>query len=78
MDPVGAGDTFLAGVLRGLGGPVDHGRLDGPDPDLRLGAACGSLILEGPGLFGVPYLAAARERLLGGRGHTPEKRPPGD
>jgi hypothetical protein len=36
---------------------------EGPDPDLRLGAACGSLILEGPGVFGVPYLADAQLRM---------------
>ena len=32
---------------------------DGPDPDLRLGAACASLVLEGPGVFAVPDREAA-------------------
>ena len=39
---------------------------DGPDPDLRLGAACGSLILEGPGLYGVPFKVDAVRRMHGG------------
>ena len=46
--------------------PAITGDWDGPDPDLRLGAACGSLILEGPGVFGVPHLADALRRMRGG------------
>jgi hypothetical protein len=38
----------------------------GPHPDLRLGAACASLILEGPGVDGVPHLADAIRRMHGG------------
>ena len=37
----------------------------GPDPDLRLGAACASLILEGPGMFAVPQLDDAVRRMHG-------------
>jgi sugar/nucleoside kinase (ribokinase family) len=66
VDPVGAGDTFLSGVFAVWVHPETAAGWDGPDPDLRLGAACGSLILEGPGVYGVPYLADALERMHGG------------
>jgi sugar/nucleoside kinase (ribokinase family) len=66
VDPVGAGDTFLAGVFAAWVDPGITPTWTGPDPDLRLGAACGSLILEGPGVFGVPYLADAVRRMHGG------------
>jgi sugar/nucleoside kinase (ribokinase family) len=66
VDPVGAGDTFLSGVFAVWVHPDTAGGWDGPDPDLRMGAACGSLILEGPGVYGVPYLADALERMHGG------------
>ena len=66
VDPVGAGDTFLAGVFAAWVHPGIAAGWDGADPDLRLGAACGSLILEGPGVYGVPYLADALRRMGGG------------
>ncbi len=66
VDPVGAGDTFLAAVFAAWVDPAITAGWSGPDPDLRLGAACGSLILEGPGVFGVPYLADAMRRMHGG------------
>ncbi len=66
VDPVGAGDTFLAAVFAAWVDPAITSGWDGPDPDLRLGAACGSLILEGPGVYGVPYLADAVRRMHGG------------
>jgi len=66
VDPVGAGDTFLAGVFAAWVHPEITVEWDGEDPDLRLGAACGSLILEGPGVYGVPYLADAIRRMHGG------------
>jgi sugar/nucleoside kinase (ribokinase family) len=66
VDPVGAGDTFLSGVFSVWVHPETAAGWDGPDPDLRLGAAVGSLILEGPGVYGVPYLADAIERMHGG------------
>lgn len=65
VDPVGAGDTFLAGVFAARVDPSITRGWEGPDPDLRLGAACGSLILEGPGVYGVPYLADAMRRMYG-------------
>ncbi len=66
VDPVGAGDTFLAGTFAAWVRPGVTADWDGPDPDLRLGAACGSLVLEGPGLYGVPHLADAVRRMHGG------------
>ena len=66
VDPVGAGDTFLSGVFASWVHPEITTGWDGPDPDLRLGAAVGSLILEGPGVYGVPYLADALVRMRGG------------
>lgn len=65
VDPVGAGDTFLAGVFAARVDPSITAGWDGPDPDLRMGAACGSLILEGPGVFGVPHLEDAVRRMHG-------------
>jgi len=66
VDPVGAGDTFLSGVLAAQIEPSLAAGWAGGDADLRLGAACGSLVLEGPGLFGVPSLADAQARMRGG------------
>ncbi len=66
VDPVGAGDTFLAGTFAAWVRPDIITAWGGADPDLRLGAACGSLVLEGPGLYGVPHLADAIRRMHGG------------
>jgi sugar/nucleoside kinase (ribokinase family) len=66
VDPVGAGDTFLAGTFAAWVHPGITAGWDGPNPDLRMGAACGSLVLEGPGLYGVPHLADAIGRMHGG------------
>jgi sugar/nucleoside kinase (ribokinase family) len=63
VDPVGAGDTFLAALLAArafperLAGPKGHGG------DLRIAAAAVSLVVEGPGLLGVPDLAMIAGRL---------------
>ena len=65
VDPVGAGDTFLAGVFAAWIAPSIMAGYPGPDPDLRLGAACASLILEGPGMFAVPQLDDALRRMHG-------------
>ena len=66
VDPVGAGDTFLSGVFAAWVRPSLVSTWTAPDGDLRLGAAAGSLILEGPGLFGVPDHDAALRRMFGG------------
>jgi len=63
VDPVGAGDTFLAGVFAAWIQPALVAGWAGPDPDLRLGAACASLILERPGLLGVPRRDEAIQRM---------------
>lgn len=64
VDPTGAGDTMLAGLLaaRLAGG----GRAPGGEPpgghDLHLGALAATLLVERPGLDAVPWLRALRER----------------
>ena len=63
VDPTGAGDVFLAALAaaridpRLVGGRIDRGM------DLLLAAAAAALVLEGPGMAGVPERAAVRERL---------------
>ncbi|HVM66626.1 MAG TPA: PfkB family carbohydrate kinase, partial [Acidimicrobiales bacterium] len=66
VDPVGAGDSFLSGVFAAQVEPSLVTGWTSGDADLRLGAACGSLILEGPGLFAVPHLEDAIARMSGG------------
>jgi hypothetical protein len=69
IDPTGAGDTFLAALLASVLRPAIAGRARARRrPDLRFAAAAGSLVVEGPGLTGVPDRAAvvvrrARERV---------------
>jgi sugar/nucleoside kinase (ribokinase family) len=63
VDPTGAGDTFLSALLatavhRNLGGR-QRGLLD-----LRVAAAAGSLVVEAPGLTGVPDRAAVVARMI--------------
>jgi len=66
VDPTGAGDVFLAALAaariepRLVGGRVDQGF------DLLLAAAAASLVLEGPGLLGVPDRDAVRARMAEG------------
>lgn len=63
VDPTGAGDVFLAGLLAARVEPrIVGGRLD-PRYDFRLAAAVASLVLEAPGLTGVPDRASIRRRL---------------
>lgn len=62
VDATGAGDAFLAGLVAArMGHPL--GGSGRPGTDLRLGAALGSLTVEGPGLEGVPTLRAVAARL---------------
>jgi sugar/nucleoside kinase (ribokinase family) len=67
IDPTGAGDVFLAALAatriepRLVGGRVDHGF------DLLLAAAAASLVLERPGLLGVPDRTALRARIAAAR-----------
>jgi sugar/nucleoside kinase (ribokinase family) len=69
VDPTGAGDTFLAALAAAMIRPslLGPGRR-GPGSALRFAAAAGSLVVEGPGLDGVPDRTAvlvrrARERV---------------
>ncbi len=69
VDPTGAGDTFLAALQASILRPAIAGRHRVRHGlDLRFAAAAGSLVVEGPGLEGVPDRAAvlvrrARERI---------------
>lgn len=69
VDPTGAGDTFLAALQASVLRPAIAGRHRVRHGlDLRFAAAAGSLVVEGPGLEGVPDRAAvlvrrARERI---------------
>jgi hypothetical protein len=68
-DPTGAGDTFLAALQASMLRPAIVGRNRSRHRlDLRFAAAAGSLVVEGPGLDGVPDRASvlvrrARERI---------------
>ncbi len=62
-DPVGAGDVFLAAVLAARARPQLVGGRLGQRFDLRLAAALASLVVEGPGLDGVPTREAVRRRM---------------
>lgn len=63
VDPTGAGDVFLAALAaarvdpRLVGGRLDRGA------DLLLAAAASALVLEGPGMAGVPHRAAVSARI---------------
>jgi hypothetical protein len=63
VDPTGAGDVFLAGLLAARVEPRLIGGGRRPRLDLRLAAAVASLVLEGPGLTGVADRAAIARRL---------------
>lgn len=59
VDPTGAGDVFLAALLAATISPS----IAAPYDALVFAAAAGSLAVEGPGLHGVPDLAAVRARM---------------
>ncbi len=62
VDGTGAGDAFLAGLVAArLGHPLAVSGRHGTD--LRLAAALGSLVVERPGLLGVPSMAAVAQRM---------------
>jgi sugar/nucleoside kinase (ribokinase family) len=62
-DPTGAGDVFLATVLAARVQPRLVGGRIGQRFDLRLAAAVASLVVEGPGLDGVPTRDQVRRRM---------------
>ena len=63
VDPTGAGDVFLAGLLAARVEPRLLGSRPVPRLDFRLAAAVASLVLERPGLAGVPDRASIRRRV---------------
>ena len=66
IDPTGAGDVFLAALAAARIEPRLVGGRIGQGFDLLLAAAAASLVLEGPGMLGVPTRDAVRERMRAG------------
>jgi sugar/nucleoside kinase (ribokinase family) len=66
VDPTGAGDVFLAALASARIQPRLVGGRIGQGFDLLLAAAAASLVLEGPGLHGVPSRDAVRRRMAEG------------
>jgi sugar/nucleoside kinase (ribokinase family) len=63
IDPTGAGDVFLAALAAARIEPrLVRGRI-GSGLDFLLAAAAASLVLEGPGMLGVPDRAAVQRRM---------------
>lgn len=67
IDPTGAGDVFLAALAAARIEPRLVGGRIGAGFDLLLAAAAASLVLEGPGLLGVPDRSAVSERIAAAR-----------
>jgi sugar/nucleoside kinase (ribokinase family) len=63
VDPTGAGDVFLASVLAARAKPQLVGGRIAQHYDLLLAAAVASLLVEGPGLAGVPTREQVRRRM---------------
>jgi sugar/nucleoside kinase (ribokinase family) len=63
VDPTGAGDVFLAALAAARIEPRLVGGRIGQGFDLLLAAAAASLVLEGPGIYGVPTRDAVRTRM---------------
>jgi len=73
VDPTGAGDVFLAALLAARVEPRLTGGRPGPHLDFLLAAAAASLVIEAPGLLGVPSRDAVRHRIA----DAPPSRPIG-
>jgi sugar/nucleoside kinase (ribokinase family) len=80
VDPTGAGDVFLAALAAARIEPRLVGGRIGQGFDLLLAAAAASLVLEGPGMHGVPTRDAVRDRMREAlqRGPVTAGRPVGD
>jgi len=63
IDPTGAGDVFLAAMVATRLEPARVGRPPGRASSTRLAAAAASLVVEAPGLSGVPELATVLRRM---------------
>jgi sugar/nucleoside kinase (ribokinase family) len=63
VDPTGAGDVFLAALAAARIEPRLVGGRTAKGFDLLLAAAAASLVLEGPGMLGVPMRDAVRTRM---------------
>jgi sugar/nucleoside kinase (ribokinase family) len=63
VDPTGAGDVFLAALAAARIEPRLVGGRIGQGFDLLLAAAAASLVLEGPGMLGVPSRDSVRRRM---------------
>lgn len=63
VDPTGAGDVFLAALAAARSQPRLVGGRLGRGFDLLLAAVAASLVIEGPGLHGVPSRTAVRARI---------------
>lgn len=72
VDPTGAGDVFLAGLAAARIEPRLVGGRLAAGYDLLMAAAAASLVLEGPGLHGVPDRDAIRQRMAEARGWAVE------
>jgi sugar/nucleoside kinase (ribokinase family) len=62
LDPTGAGDTILAGLLAARVGAGREWPVGPPGRDLLVGALAASLLVEGAGLASAPWLAVVRQR----------------
>jgi sugar/nucleoside kinase (ribokinase family) len=71
VDPTGAGDVFLAALAAARIDPRLVGGRIGAGFDLLLAASAASLVLEGPGLLGVPDRRAVMERIAMARREAP-------
>jgi sugar/nucleoside kinase (ribokinase family) len=67
VDPTGAGDVFLAALAAARIEPRLVGGRIGQGFDLLLAAAAASLVLEAPGMLGVPNRDAVRQRMAEAR-----------
>ena len=66
VDPTGAGDVFLAALAAARVEPRLVGGRIGQGLDLLLAAAAASLVLEAPGMLGVPTRDVVRRRMAEG------------
>ena len=66
IDPTGAGDVFLAALSAARIEPRLVGGRNARGLDLLLAAAAASLVLEGPGMAGVPSRTDVRKRMADG------------